>query len=240
MDVYEHFAAQLLPGPPGATFKGSGRTSGLAIWVAHLYGYEFSDLTRFGGKGTSLDYVISFTRDDGPEAQRRRAWMLNPAADPSYPPPSGGPSGGYAFHPAGWPAGAVLPAPPGEYLLGLEAMANQPRTSGLVPEPTNDVTGIAVVWIVVVIIDAFGISGYARGSLSLAVLIALLAVSIALGAGAHVGIKRSAQRNSERAERARAGWTGVGAGMPPGRRPVQAPPPPPDTISFPEHKPGER
>ncbi|MEY9936228.1 hypothetical protein [Streptacidiphilus sp. MAP5-3] len=120
-DSHEEFAARLLACAPKATYTGRHlvRDYSLAIWIARRYGYRYPDIHRGWGNSSSLTgaghgRVLEFWRDDDPAAQRSAAWMRNPAAAPTFPPPiAWTTTGGFGgFHPPGWhPAVHLLITP---------------------------------------------------------------------------------------------------------------------------------
>lgn len=105
-DTHEEFAARLLTLAPEVTYTGAhhARDYSMAIWIGRLYGYNYPERHRQwlqdGGYG---GYVVTFTRNDAPDARRRAEWMRNPNADPTLTPPiTWTLNGGLGFHPPGW------------------------------------------------------------------------------------------------------------------------------------------
>ena len=126
MGQLEQFAGTLLGGPPEAVLVGRGLVQeqwppALSVWIAYLYGYSYA------GVGQVVDphspFVLTFRRDDDPEARRRAAWMRDPSADPALPPPVGWRlGGGDGFCPPGWHPDVRLIVPPDQQIaLAAEA-----------------------------------------------------------------------------------------------------------------------
>ena len=90
MGQLERFAVGLLASHPEAVLVGRGlvqeqRPPTLSIWIAYLYGYSYAGAVQVADPESP--FVLSFRRDDDPEARRRAAWMRDPSADRALVPP---------------------------------------------------------------------------------------------------------------------------------------------------------
>jgi hypothetical protein len=87
----------------------------LLVWVAYLYGYQYTGLTRRRHFST-----FHFQRDDRPEPRRRGAWMRAPHLDPSFPPPvSWSMNATWGLTPPGWYPGVRISPPPEQEMKDL-------------------------------------------------------------------------------------------------------------------------